>query len=103
MTCRVARRASGLVAVVLWSVALGVALRDTGEDRHPLPLLLLLVGAAAAATVIGGVGFMLSKGSAEAVYQMGFRAGRIAQFQECAGKAAEGSGGAVLAFPMQRV
>lgn len=102
VTCRMTRRASGLVAIGLWSTALGVALRSAREQGHPVALLLLLVGAAAAATVIGGVGFMLSKGSAEAVFQMGIREGRRLQLEECAGKAVANGGGVVLALPVRR-
>lgn len=64
-------------------------------------MLLLVVSAAASGTVIGGIGYFLSKGSAEAVYQMGFRAGKVAQVQECHGKADASGGGTVVAFPMR--
>jgi len=74
MTCRVARRGAGITAAVLWAVAVVVVGLSFDGDRYT-NVVLLFVAAAAAATAIAGVGYFLSKGSAEAVFEMGRRAG----------------------------
>lgn len=101
MTCRVVRRSSGAVAGVLWVAAAGLV-AWLPSDAHTNKVM-LIVAMAVSATVIAGVGYFLSKGSAEAVYRMGDRAGyQRAQLERWQEEEASGDTGNVTFLPGRR-
>lgn len=73
MTCKMARRGCAVLATMLWVAAVGV-IATADHDGHT-NIVLLLVALAAAASAVSGIGYFLSKGSSETVYQLGYEAG----------------------------